>query len=78
MTAARTLNPKQLRDKRKRMGLALDDICVAFGCPGNASEVSRWEQGKRLSLPHGKTADDYQRVLDWAAERMSAERAAAK
>lgn len=64
MTMTRQPTREQLRRRRLRLDVSLDDVCVALGAPGNASELSRWERGKRKSLIGGATVEDYDRYLD--------------
>lgn len=73
----KSLTAKELRDRRVELGMSLDEVCIALGMPGNASELSRWERGARKSIPGNASTKDYERVLD-GFERASKKAGAGK
>lgn len=62
----------ELRKRRQRLGLSLDDVSPVVGV--DIGSLSRFERGKR-ELPRGKTPADYEAALE-AIERQQREGAA--
>lgn len=51
-----------VEQRRKRLGLSQTDVADRLGLDDYAA-VSYFESGRR-PLPHGRTRDDYERLLD--------------
>ena len=56
------ISRKQLRDRRKALGLSQDAVVSALG-RGNAGALSRWERNARGVSIAGLTEAEYDRLL---------------
>jgi transcriptional regulator with XRE-family HTH domain len=60
--ASETITRKQLRDRRRDLGLSQDAVVAALG-RGNAGALSRWEHHARGVSLGGLTEAEYDKLL---------------